>query len=136
MNPANDNMEVSLREDAALGLDRSPGNPVSAWAVREIDTLRVELAALKERQATISSRADDLIVRGADKLIAENDALKAELAAAREDSAWLQVVAKEMDAALALVLREQWGGWWAFIEPAIKARTAYRATIDSARGKE
>lgn len=34
--------ETDLRNDAAKGLDLSPGNEVSAWAVEEIDRLREE----------------------------------------------------------------------------------------------
>lgn len=36
-----------LKEDGATGLDMSPGNPNSAWAVQEIEALRARVAELE-----------------------------------------------------------------------------------------
>lgn len=55
--------ETDLRNDAAKGLDGSPGNGVSAWAVREINRPRTDLEdyrqASEERGVEIARLKDE-----------------------------------------------------------------------------
>ncbi len=53
-----------LKEDAATGLDLSPGNANSAWAMQEIEALRARVVELAE--------VLEGLIKNLDKLIAES----------------------------------------------------------------
>ncbi len=81
-----------LKEDAAMGLDMSPGNSNSAWAVQEIETLRERVAKLNgwlnEHESHLSkSRCE---TESANRKLKAEEAREAELAGAisAENLAW------------------------------------------------
>jgi hypothetical protein len=52
-----------LRENAATGLDMSPGDPIAAWAVGEIDRLNADLAWIRRRTQFWGEVPADLCTR-------------------------------------------------------------------------